>query len=277
MYVDDFDLSSSSCGFGRKTQARRTVDGHAFSVCGASFERGFGAHPEGAVAFRSNGRVAAFDARVALDDDSTNAVPYRAAQKAYGGPEAVFKVWADGKVVWKSEPIHPGEKPVPVHVDLSGAEEIILETCGGNVWYDFAAVNADWLDARFTCEADATLKVADDPGLYAQLGVLTPPEAKEPRINGADIWGVRPGRPVIFRVATSGERPMKFSAARSPARCASRSRRLGLAAYATSRICGGRSARASTSATTPRSFSRTRRSSSKPAQSIARSANEMRE
>ena len=32
LYVDDFDLSSSSCGFGRKTQTRRTVDGHAFSV-----------------------------------------------------------------------------------------------------------------------------------------------------------------------------------------------------------------------------------------------------
>lgn len=94
LYVDDFDLSSSSCGFGRKTQTRRTVDGHAFSVCGASFERGFGSHPEGALAFRSNGKETSFDARVALDDDSTNAVPYRAAQKAYGGPEAVFKVWA---------------------------------------------------------------------------------------------------------------------------------------------------------------------------------------
>ena len=217
VYVDEFELSSSSCGFGKKTQSRRTVEGHAFSVCGASFERGFGSHPEGAVAFRSNGKATAFDACVALDDDSTNAVPYRAGQKAYGGPEAVFKIWADGKIIWKSEPLHPGEKPVAVHVDLAGAEEIILETCSGGVWHDFAAVNADWLDARFTCDADATLKVADEPGLYAQLGILTPPDAKEPSINGADIWGVRPGRPVIFRVATSGERPMKFSAVGLPA------------------------------------------------------------
>ena len=77
---------------------------------GASFERGFGSHPEGAITFRSNGKVTAFDAFVALDDDSTNAVPYRAEQKAYGGPEAVFKIWADGKIVWKSAPLHPGEK-----------------------------------------------------------------------------------------------------------------------------------------------------------------------
>ena len=38
VYVDEFDLSSSICGFSRKTQTRRTVGGHAFSVCGASFE-----------------------------------------------------------------------------------------------------------------------------------------------------------------------------------------------------------------------------------------------
>ena len=212
VYVDEFSLSSSSCGFGRITQANRTVEGHAFSVCGVSFDRGFGSHPEGAITFRANGKVTAFDACVALDDDSTNAVPYRVGQKAYGGPEAVFKIWADGKIVWKSEPLHPGNKPVAVHVDLAGTEEIILETCGGGVWRDFAAVNADWLDARFACDAGATLKVAGEPGLYAQLGILTPPDAKEPRINGADIWGVRPGRPVIFRVATSGERPMAFSA-----------------------------------------------------------------
>ena len=96
VYVDEFDLSACSCGFGRKTQPRQTVEGHPFSVCGASFERGFGSHPEGAVVFRSNGKVTAFDACVALDDDSTNAVPYRTGQKAYGGPEAVFKIWADG-------------------------------------------------------------------------------------------------------------------------------------------------------------------------------------
>ena len=124
VYVDEFSLLSSSCGFGRITQANRTVEGHAFSVCGVSFDRGFGSHPEGAITFRSNGMVTAFDACVALDDDSTNAVPYRAGQKAYGGPEAVFKIWADGKIVWKSAPLHPGDKPVAVHVDLAGTEEI---------------------------------------------------------------------------------------------------------------------------------------------------------
>lgn len=210
-YVDEFDLSSSSCGFGKKTQARRSVEGNALTVRGTVFERGFGSHPEGAVVFRSNGKVTAFDASVAIDDDSTNAVPYRAG-KGYGEPMAVFKVWADGKVAWTSEVVRQGLKPVEAHVDLSGAREIILETCSAGGWRDFPSANADWLDARFTCDAGAELEVVDDPAQFAQLGMLTPPAPKKPRINGADIWGVRPGHPVIFRVATSGERPIRFSA-----------------------------------------------------------------
>ena len=39
-----------------------------------------------------------------------------------------------------------------------------------------------------------------DPAATAQLGILTPPERPEPRINGADVWGERPGHPVIFRM-----------------------------------------------------------------------------
>ena len=214
VYVDEFDLSHSSCGFGKKTQAKRTVNGNVFSVRGKAFVRGFGSHPEGAVAFRSNGKVLAFDACVALDDESTNSIPCRTA-KGMGSdydPEVVFKVWADGRIVWSSMEIRPGMKPADVHVNLAGAREIILETCSGRPWHDFVAANADWLDARFTCDAGATLEIADDPELFAQLGVLTPPQAKEPRINGADIWGVRPGKPIVFRVSTSGERPMNFSA-----------------------------------------------------------------
>ena len=119
-YVDEFDLSHSSCGLGKMTQARKTVGGNGFSVCGKAFERGFGTHPEGAVAFRINGKVLSFDAQIALDDESTNDVPYRAS-KGMGAnydPEAVFKVWVDGRIVWKSREMRPGMKSEEVHVDL---------------------------------------------------------------------------------------------------------------------------------------------------------------
>jgi len=207
-YVDSFDLSGATCGYGRMVQAGKSVDGNPLTVAGKKYDRGFGTHPESAVLFRANGKVSAFDAFVAIDDDAAKA----GSGKSYGKPTASFKVWADGRVVWRSGDVKLGQRPVAVHVDLTGAREIVLETSGGGVWTAFDAANADWLDARFTCEKDAVIETVKDPELVRQLGILTPAEKPEPQINGADIWGVRPGRPVIFRVATSGQRPIKFSA-----------------------------------------------------------------
>ena len=207
-YVDSFDLAGASCGYGKRLQAGRSVDGNPLTVAGKAYSHGFGTHPESAILFRANGKVSAFDALVAIDDDAARA----GSGKSYGKPTARFKVWADGRVAWASGDVKLGQQPVAAHVDLTGAKEIVLETSGGAQWTAFDAANADWLDARFTCGEGAEIKAVNDPSLTAQLGILTPAEKAEPRINGADIWGVRPGHPVIFRVATSGERPMRFAA-----------------------------------------------------------------
>jgi len=208
-----FDLSGATCGLGKRIQAGKSVDGHPLTVGGKVYARGFGTRPESAIMFRANGKVAAFDALVAIDDDAARA----GKGKSYGKPTANFKVWADGKVAWASGDVKLGQAPIAVHVDLSGAKEIVLETTGGSQWTAFESANADWLDARFTCDRGATVESVNDPALVRQLGMLTPAEKDEPRINGADIWGVRPGHPVIFRVATSGVRPIRFSAKGLPA------------------------------------------------------------
>ncbi len=41
--------------------------------------------------------------------------------------------------------------------------------------------------------------------------ILTPKPPKAPRINGARIFGVRPGSPFLFRIPATGERPMQFA------------------------------------------------------------------
>ena len=46
--------------------------------------------------------------------------------------------------------------------------------------------------------------------------ILTPPAPLTPRFNGAPLFGVRPGSPVIYRFPVSGERPMKFTCANLP-------------------------------------------------------------
>jgi alpha-galactosidase len=42
--------------------------------------------------------------------------------------------------------------------------------------------------------------------------VLTPRPPATPRINGAKVFGVRPGHPVLYTIAATGDRPMQFSA-----------------------------------------------------------------
>lgn len=212
-YVDVFDLSGATCGQGKKVLAAKSVDGNPLIIAGTSYAHGFGARPESAVGFLSNGKVLSFDALVGVDDDAAKA----GSGKSYGKPTASFKVWADGKIVWKSGDVKLGQKPVTVHVDLAGAREIVLETSAGGAWTALDAANGDWVDARFTFADGARLKALNDPESVCQLGILTPPEKAAPQINGADIWGVRPGHPVIFRVATSGKRPMTFRATGLPA------------------------------------------------------------
>ena len=45
----------------------------------------------------------------------------------------------------------------------------------------------------------------DDPG------ILTPKESPQPRINGARVFGVRPGAPFLFTIDATGDRPMAYS------------------------------------------------------------------
>jgi alpha-galactosidase len=47
--------------------------------------------------------------------------------------------------------------------------------------------------------------------------VLTPKPPQTPRINGARIFGVRPGSPFLFTIPATGARPMRFAADNLPA------------------------------------------------------------
>jgi alpha-galactosidase len=46
--------------------------------------------------------------------------------------------------------------------------------------------------------------------------ILTPKPGPGPRINGAKIFGVRPGSPFLFTIPATGERPMKYEAINLP-------------------------------------------------------------
>ena len=63
-------------------------------------------------------------------------------------------------------------------------------------------MRAVWMIVSF-CLAAALVRGED---------LRTPKPGPEPRINGPKIYGARPGRPFLYRIPATGERPMKFSA-----------------------------------------------------------------
>ena len=60
------------------------------------------------------------------------------------------------------------------------------------------------------------------PSIRGQTGasapeIRTPPPPHSPRINGPDIFGVRPNHPFLYHIPATGDRPMDFSADNLPA------------------------------------------------------------
>lgn len=46
--------------------------------------------------------------------------------------------------------------------------------------------------------------------------ILTPPTPETPQINGARVFGVRPGSPFFYSVPVTGKRPIKYTAKNLP-------------------------------------------------------------
>ncbi len=66
-----------------------------------------------------------------------------------------------------------------------------------------------WIALIAMCGAMAPLGLS---GGGPAAPILTPKPGPEPRINGAKVFGVRPGRPILYTIAATGDRPMTFSA-----------------------------------------------------------------
>ncbi len=69
--------------------------------------------------------------------------------------------------------------------------------------------HAAWGEAQIEFMGQAPIAVAAPAVGRVRL---TPPASPLPRLNGARIFGVRPGAPLLFQIAASGQRPLRFSA-----------------------------------------------------------------
>ena len=201
VWVDQLKLTTAVQDYGVAT-SKTSLDGHRLTIAGQTFERGFATHAEGWLAVQLDGKARTFSARVGIDDEV----------KGRPGGTAEFVVIGDGEKLWSSGLMRVGDAPKPCLVSLAGVKRLELVVTDGedNNYYD----HADWAEARIETDGATALETVAWSG--GEPYILTPPPPATPRINGARIFGVRPGSPFLFTVPATGNRPMTFSAADLP-------------------------------------------------------------
>jgi alpha-galactosidase len=199
VWVADLNLANMSQGFG-SPQKNQSVDKKPLKLAGQTYAHGVGTHAESIFELDLRGQADRFMALVGVDDE------------VQGNPGSVeFKVSADGKELFTSGPKKPGMEPSKIDLDIRGVKSLLLEVtdAGDGINFD----HADWAEAKFTYHG---AKPTAGPSQKEEAMILTPKPPATPRINGARIFGVRPGHEFLYSIAATGERPMKFAAENLP-------------------------------------------------------------
>jgi len=196
--LETVELQYAEQGWG-EPHANKSVDNHPLFIDGKRFEHGFGTHANSSLRVELGGKGERFTATVGVDDE----VGQRGS--------VVFRVAGDGRILWESGVLRGGDAAKEVSVDLHGISKLslLVGAADDDINYD----HADWADAKIVMiigkpEAIAPIR---EPAV-----VLTPNPSAKPRINGARVYGSRPGSPFLFSIAATGARPMSFSASGLP-------------------------------------------------------------
>lgn len=198
VWLSDLDISKTQQGWG-DPQKDKSVDGNPLRIAGRTFDRGLGTHADSALYIKLAGGSRRFSAMVGLDDEAGR----------FG--TVAFRILADGEEVFKTGTMKAGQPAREVDVDVTGVDTLILLVSGSDgIDYD----HADWANAAFTVVGKMP-ETIDGP--KEEAIILTPKPGPGPRINSAKVFGVRPGSPVLYTIAASGQRPMGFHAENLPA------------------------------------------------------------
>ncbi len=93
---------------------------------------------------------------------------------------------------------------------------------------EFSVAPAQVVNNEFEFSADQTKRIIANFSFHEKKSgitisdqmelpyILTPKPSESPKINGAKVYGQRPGRPFLYLIAATGIRPMTFSASNLP-------------------------------------------------------------
>jgi alpha-galactosidase len=177
------------------------VTGKELSIAGKKYGNGVGTHAASIIRLMVNRQPFRFQAEAGVDDG------------AMGNPGSViFKIAGDGKTLWESPVMKPGDPAVAVDLKIRRVLklDLIVTDAGDGLNYD----HADWADARFTGDV---LGISGWKPVIEPATILTPKRGPKPRINGTKIFGVRPGSPFLFKIPATGNKPMTYEVAGLPA------------------------------------------------------------
>jgi alpha-galactosidase len=195
--LDKLDLTNMECGWGT-AQSNKSVEGNTLSIAGQKFEHGVGTHAISTFLLNINDNGKRFLATVGVDDEATNK----------GSVE--FLVLGDKKVLWQSGIMKKGTASKKVDINISKIKKLglLVTDAGDGIDYD----HADWCDAKIEMTKEVPLSSLLIKRTTQEAYILTPKPSDHPQVNGAKIFGVRPGHPFLYTIAVTGTRPIIFSA-----------------------------------------------------------------
>ena len=195
--LDELDVTAMSSGWGRP-RPNLSITQKPLAIGGVKFDHGVGTHAESEVFIHLDGKAKWFTAKVGVDDQATNTVA-----------SVEFMLYGDGRELWRSGVCKPGELARDCRVKLDGLKslELVVSDAENGIQHD----HADWADAAIEFDG-APPQTVKHVTPVEEAVVLTPPAPREPRINGPKVYGVRPGSPFLYRIPSTGERPLRFRA-----------------------------------------------------------------
>lgn len=198
--LSSMDMYRIEQGWGQGT-SNRSVMNQPLTIAGQIYENGIGTHANSIIPLIIDGNAVELSGLAGLDDES--------GQRG----SVVFKVEADGNEIWDSGLMRFGDEARPFSLDIRKVKYLKLLVLDGGDGMDWD--HADWVDLKISMINNAKPKLDIPP--VEDAVILTPKPDPTPRINGASVFGVRPGSPFFFRIAATGNRPMTFTAEGLPA------------------------------------------------------------
>ena len=132
--LSQLNLRLMTTGYG-SVKANRSINNHPLSLQGRVYEQGVGTHADSRMIVSLGKRGIRFTSLAGVDD------------KASSKGSVVFRITADGKVVYTSPLMRKGDKPEKININLKGVDRLILEALSGNDGIN--SDHADWVNAFF--------------------------------------------------------------------------------------------------------------------------------